>query len=149
MKKMNNKGFSLVELIVVIAIMGVLMVILAPQYLRYVEKSRLQKDNTSISELAENIKIALAEDDVYQQVKNAGSGAVKVEVKSTGYTVSGSTQLEKELKLTVGNPGDVKLNSRTYGDSTVTLNVKTDNKVFKVTGVIVTKVDGSSVSTVF
>ena len=33
MKKMNNKGFSLVELIIVIAIMAVLIVVLAPQYL--------------------------------------------------------------------------------------------------------------------
>ena len=35
MKKenMNNKGFSLVELIIVIAIMAILIVVLAPQYL--------------------------------------------------------------------------------------------------------------------
>lgn len=31
-KKMNNKGFSLVELIIVIAIMAVLMVVLAPSF---------------------------------------------------------------------------------------------------------------------
>ena len=32
-KKMNNKGFSLVELIIVIAIMAVLIAVLAPQYM--------------------------------------------------------------------------------------------------------------------
>ncbi|MCM1143504.1 MAG: prepilin-type N-terminal cleavage/methylation domain-containing protein, partial [Lachnoclostridium sp.] len=37
-KEMNNKGFSLVELIIVIAIMVILVAVLAPQYLRYVEK---------------------------------------------------------------------------------------------------------------
>ena len=31
-EKMNDKGFSLVELIIVIAIMAVLVVVLAPQY---------------------------------------------------------------------------------------------------------------------
>ena len=44
----NNKGFSLVELIIVVAIMAVLIGILAPQYLKYVEKSRLQTDNDYI-----------------------------------------------------------------------------------------------------
>ena len=44
MKKTNNKGFSLVELIVVIAIMAVLVGVLAPQFLKYVESSRRAKD---------------------------------------------------------------------------------------------------------
>ena len=38
----KNKGFSLVELIVVVAIMAVLVGVLAPAYLRYVEKARRQ-----------------------------------------------------------------------------------------------------------
>lgn len=44
MKKTNNKGFSLVELIIVIAIMAILVGVLAPQYLKYVEKSRKSAD---------------------------------------------------------------------------------------------------------
>lgn len=44
MKKTNNKGFSLVELIIVIAIMAILVGVLAPQYLKYVEKSRRSAD---------------------------------------------------------------------------------------------------------
>lgn len=42
MKNRNNKGFSLIELIVVVAIMAVLVGVLAPAYLRYVEKARKQ-----------------------------------------------------------------------------------------------------------
>ena len=41
-RQKNNKGFSLVELIVVVAIMAVLVGVLAPAYLRYIEKARRQ-----------------------------------------------------------------------------------------------------------
>lgn len=38
--KKNNKGFSLVELIIVIAIMVALVAMLAPQFVKYVQRSR-------------------------------------------------------------------------------------------------------------
>ena len=43
-KSLTNKGFSLVELIIVIAIMAVLVGVLAPQYIKYVERSRKSSD---------------------------------------------------------------------------------------------------------
>ena len=58
MKKLNNKGFSLVELIIVIAIMAVLIAVLAPQFLRYVERSRYQKDASAIGELEHAAQVA-------------------------------------------------------------------------------------------
>ncbi|MFA9228926.1 MAG: type IV pilin protein, partial [Agathobacter rectalis] len=50
-KQKNNKGFSLVELIVVIAIMAVLVGVLAPQLIKYVEKSRQSTDMQSVQQL--------------------------------------------------------------------------------------------------
>ena len=72
MKKMNNKGFSLVELIIVIAIMAILIAVLAPQFLRYVEKSRLQADNSAIGELANACKVAVANDKINKEIPAAG-----------------------------------------------------------------------------
>ena len=43
-KKKNNKGFSLIELIIAIAILIILTGLLAPQFMKYIEKSREAKD---------------------------------------------------------------------------------------------------------
>lgn len=40
----NNKGFSLVELIIVIAIMAILVGVMAPQLIKYIEKSNVSAD---------------------------------------------------------------------------------------------------------
>ena len=61
----ENKGFSLVELIVVIAIMAVMAAVLAPSLLGYVERSRAQKDDSAMGELTNSIKLALADQDVF------------------------------------------------------------------------------------
>ena len=40
----QNKGFSLVELIIVIAIMAVLVGVLTPMMLKYIEKTNISAD---------------------------------------------------------------------------------------------------------
>lgn len=118
-KSLTNKGFSLVELIIVVAIMAVLIGVLAPQYLRYVEKARLQKDNSAIAEVANVIKIAGAEEDVVAELKAAGvkftfdNDGMK---RGDGSAIPGDdtkTALEKEITATI-NTSDVKLTSSTY-----------------------------------
>lgn len=55
-KQKNNKGFSLVELIVVIAIMAVLVGVLAPQFIKYVERSRQSTDVQNVQLLKDAIE---------------------------------------------------------------------------------------------
>ena len=47
MRKSNKKGFTLVELVVVIAIIGVLAAILIPTMMNYVKKSRMRTANSN------------------------------------------------------------------------------------------------------
>ena len=61
MKKMNNKGFSLIELIIVIAIMAVLVAIIAPNLTKYLGKSKSQTDKTNLDEIKKQFKNAISD----------------------------------------------------------------------------------------
>ena len=62
-KKKNNKGFTLVELVIVIAILALLVGLLAPQYTKYVEKSRKTADASNMDEIVKVIKVFAADPD--------------------------------------------------------------------------------------
>ena len=65
---MNNKGFSLVELIIVIAIMAILAGALAPALLRYIEKTRVSNDKTTAANVKTAVETALATEEVMEAV---------------------------------------------------------------------------------
>lgn len=124
--KKNNKGFSLVELIVVIAVMAVLVGVLAPAYLRYVDKAKLQKDVSAVAEVVESIKMAAAEEDVSEEITAAGitvtlnsDDAGKIDVPNT------ADDLSEEIKATVGDK--VVFTSTALKSETVSIEVKQDD----------------------
>ena len=61
---MKNKGFSMVELIIVIAILVVVTGLLAPVLSKYINKARLSVDIDNGAELAKTIISSLTDDDV-------------------------------------------------------------------------------------
>ena len=84
--KKNNKGFTLVELIIVIAIIAILVAVLAPNYVKYVDRSRWSSDRNDCEALLGEVKTA------YVDCQNDG------ETVDTG-TI---TVTHKEVKLTDG-----------------------------------------------
>ena len=130
MKKMNNKGFSLVELIIVIAIMAVLMGVLAPQLLKYVEDSRVQSDETAMGEVANAVKIALAVEEIYNDVGTGCTVSIPDDDNATasagGASTSGSVQsLDDELARVI--PDGINFTSKEYNGSTQTIDVVFDS----------------------
>lgn len=106
MKKTNNKGFSLVELIIVIAIMAVLIGVLAPQFIKYVERSRESTDLQNIEEMKTAVEAYTAD---------AEGLAANVTIEVSGGT-GGTITLG-------GDTGDVS-NILTYGISSAVQNAK-------------------------
>ena len=58
----RNSGFTLVELIIVVAIIAVLSAVVAPKYIKYVERSRIGVDESYIGEVASTLATVAATD---------------------------------------------------------------------------------------
>ncbi|MBR5375738.1 MAG: type II secretion system protein [Lachnospiraceae bacterium] len=67
MRIRNSRGFSMVEIIVVIAIMGILIGVLTPQLLRYIKRSRKSNDLVVAREIGNAFNILTVDDKIVKQ----------------------------------------------------------------------------------
>ncbi len=81
----DNRGFSLVELIVVVLIMAIVAVALAPQVMKWVENSRIASDLQTQGELENACKLAMADDEAFSVVANGGYSILITKGLSTSY----------------------------------------------------------------
>ncbi len=68
---MRNKGFSLVELIIVIAILAILVGVMAPMLIRYIEKSNVSSDIQLCDTIKEAVNIARCDPDILKDDDSA------------------------------------------------------------------------------
>jgi len=119
--KKNNKGFSLVELIIVIAIMAVLVGVLAPQFIKYVESSRQSTDIQNIGEYKTAIETYVAD--------NAPSGTIKITVTAGN---PGTIACDKDLSSYGLPTAGGTLNMKSSGWKTNTYEYSADNFTWTV-----------------
>lgn len=117
-KEMNNKGFSLVELIIVVAIMAVLIGVLAPTYLKYVETSKRTSDCTSIGAILDACEV-LAIDPT-----SGWGGSETISYDANGTCSGASTQLDAIVSC-----NGTKLQSTGWGAMTITVTRGSDGSV--------------------
>lgn len=99
MKKTNNKGFSLVELIIVIAIMAILAGAIAPALIKYIDKSRKSNDVSSAKTIKTAIETALGTESVYETL-TASTTYTKVTVLPNKPTATATNNGTAAVQIT-------------------------------------------------
>lgn len=115
-KRVSNKGFSLVELIIVIGIMAVLVGVVAPIYLKYVNNAKVSTDIANAEEVALSFNAGIADDLIALPAVGATSSFT-----ASNFPSGLSIQAFPESKL---NPSitDWTVTINEWGVSRITLN---------------------------
>ena len=79
LKKTNKKGFTLIELIIVVAIMAVLVALLAPNVMKYLEKSKVGKDINSLDGVRLTVEAEITDEQLYTLSTDVKDTADKIE----------------------------------------------------------------------
>lgn len=105
-KKLNNKGFSMVEIIIVIAIIAILATVLAPQYFKHLESARETTDLDSYRSIVSALQVELINDELESgtiafndgSVTTATEDAVKTLLSGVGINLDNVTMKSSKYK---------------------------------------------------
>lgn len=130
----KNKGFSLVELIVVIALMAVLVGVLAPVLVRYVEKARQGTDIQNLDSVVDSLEAYFADIDM-----TGGGTPVTVTVtlgsvlQSSGMPSGADPEQELVEMGIISAKGDILPLKGNKWDATGTGNTTVPSVVYNIT----------------
>jgi len=90
MKKSAQQGFTLIELMIVVAIIGILAAVALPQYQTYVAKSQVSRVMTEIGALKTIVETCLLEGRLTPVAPTATSTATQCSIGFTGSSLLGA-----------------------------------------------------------
>ncbi len=138
-RKKNNRGFSLVELIVVIAIMAVLVAVTAPQFTKYVDKSRQSVDATTVANVVSAAQVGVADVVSYPDIT---SGTYVITINTSGTAVTGGTgdgvttpkgdaitAMTNAIEDACGDLNSIKATAKVWKEDGIVINIKVDGNV--------------------
>lgn len=101
-KGMKKKGFTLVELIVVVAVLGIIAAIAVPKFGNVQEKAKIKADIASAKTIAD-VASALIADGKISYINSSGVDSYAPALVSSDTNIKGQLQAVPEVKLTSGN----------------------------------------------
>ena len=131
MKK--QKGFTLIELMIVVAIIGILAAIAIPQYQNYISKAQMNRVVGELAALKTSYEALLMESDTIDNTTVGFVGSSLFSAAGTGgLTVVADDDLSGKLETTLGQDASagiagaiVSLNRSTAGGWTCTVTITT------------------------
>lgn len=124
-KTIGNKGFSLVELIIVIAIMAILVGVMAPQLLKYVERTRVSAD----IQVADTVRTALQTAMLDPTVDDGSVPAAAAAASITTITTGKFATLFKEILGDTPANVESKLKSKAYKGQSIKFQITSTSQV--------------------
>lgn len=101
----TNKGFSLVELIIVIAIMAILVGVMAPQLIKYIEKTNVSADVQLCDSVRTAVVLAMSDPEVLSSTDFSLNHINSIMTATTGRRIdsfSDSTVFALAVRETLG-----------------------------------------------
>ena len=132
----DEKGFSLVELVVVVLIMAIIAVALAPQVMKWVENSRVATDCSNYDSIVSAAAIAMAEAEAHGEVCNQTTDTtISAQDYSTDWVISPvggtSSELYKAIAVTLGDNWANEIRPKSAFANNYVITIKNDGTIIR------------------
>ena len=136
-RNLDNKGFTLLELIIAIAIMAILVGFLIPQYMKYVDRSRRTNDEQLVTAVHKALMAAITDENVADRPLGGFGSKVPLKDLDDEPYYSAHLAFVDEVKefLQTSDLDDIQehVKSKAYKDNPIEIDIDGTTQVVTVT----------------